>query len=346
MSNETKIGLLTIIAVSLLIWGYKFLSGKNILTSSTMLYAQYDNVDRLKTSAPVLINGFQVGRVSQIYFTDDMKKVEIELEIEKNVGIPKNTVAQIISSSVMGDKAVVLQFSGACNGANCAANGDYLTGSTKSLIASMIGSPTDLDPYVDVVKSGVTGIVDTLKATMSDPNGETNESVESVKTTITNLENATRKLDRIMSQSSGKIDGLLNNLQSITANINASNGQIKSMIANADAMTGNLNSQLQKVDLSTTMGKADTAMDNANDAISQLKGTLESTNKTMTELTDVLSKVNTGEGTLGMLVNDKDLYNDINKTVKNLDLLLEDFRVHPKRYTRILSKKEIPYDKN
>jgi len=346
MSNETKIGLLTVIAVSLLIWGFKFLQGQNMLSSSSFLYAKYENVDRLTTSEPVLINGFQVGRVSQIYFAEDMKTLEVEMEIDNGIDIPKTAIAEIVSTGMMGGKGIILQFDGACSGANCAASGDYLNGNTKSMIASMIGNPKDLNPYIDVMKNGVTGVVDTLKAQMSDPNGETNQSVDDVKVIIANLKSMTGKLDRMMSQSSGKIDALLSNMESITSNINSSNGQIKSMIANADAMTDNLNNQLKSVNLSETMGKANTAMDGANGAITDLQSTMESASETMTKLTAILDKVNNNQGTLGMLVNDKTLYNDINKSVKNLDLLLEDVRLHPKRYTRIFSKKEIRYQKD
>ena len=160
-SNETKIGLLVIIASALMIWGFKFIKGKNILNPSTLLYVQYDEIDRLATSTPVTIQGFQVGIVSDIYFktVNSKQVVEVVLDIAKNIEIPKTASANITATGIMGGKAVVLEFDRPCSGADCAKSGDSLRGIYKNVLASMV-SKDDLGGYLSEVKENVGPIVD------------------------------------------------------------------------------------------------------------------------------------------------------------------------------------------
>jgi len=108
-SHETKIGLLVIIATALAIWGFKFIKGKNILSSSTLLYVEYDEIDRLATSTPVTIQGYQVGIVADIKFKNVNNKqiVEVMLDVDSGIKIPKNATASIVATGIMGGKAVV-----------------------------------------------------------------------------------------------------------------------------------------------------------------------------------------------------------------------------------------------
>lgn len=341
LSNETKIGLLTIVAVALLIWGYKYLKGTNLLTSSTLYYVEYDNVDQLSISTPVLVNGFQVGIVSNIYMKPENQKIEVTLEITEDINIPKTTAAQIFSTGFMGGRAVNLDFGGKmCKGANCAQSGDYLQGQTKNLFSSMIGNPQDLSPYMDEVRMNVGGIVDSIKNRVVGPDGETNESVEDVKTILANVKRLTISLDRMMASSTTKIDGLLDDAQVITNNLKSNNSRINSFITNVDELTGKLNS----ADITGTVDKASTAMDGASDAIKGLETTLASADEAVKDLSVLLKKVNSTEGTMGMLLNDKKLYEDLDRTLTNMDFLLQDLRLHPERYRRILSKKKMPYE--
>lgn len=339
-SNETKIGLLIIIAGALMIWGYKFIKGKNILNSSNLLYVEYEEVDRLATSTPVTIQGFQVGIVSQIYFKviDGKQMVEVVLDIDKGIKIPKDAIAHIVSTGIMGGKAIVLDFARPCEGANCAQSGDRLRGNFKSVLASMM-SPDDLNGYMSEVKNNVGPIVDSLKSRFTS-DGEGQQTMADVQEIISNLKSATGSLDKLMRNSSSKIDGLLANMESITGTINSSQTDIKGIISNANSFSAKMNA----LDLDKTMSKANNALDATPELMDKLKGTLAEADKAAQELTILMQKMNNGEGSVGKLMNDDQLFTDIEKVMQNLDLLLEDFRLHPERYRRILSKKKIPYE--
>jgi len=339
-SNETKIGLLVIIASALMIWGYKFVKGKNILSSSTYLYVQYDEVDMLATSTPVTIQGFQVGIVSQIGFKTEngSQHVEVELDIQKGVKIPKTATASIVSTGLMGGKALVIDFDKPCQGDSCAKNGDFLKGKFKSVLASMM-STEDLGGYMTEMQRGVGPIVDSLKTKLTGSE-EGQQSMQDVQVIIANLKSVTGSLDVLMRKSSGKIDGLLANLESITNTINASQSDIKGIISNANAFSSKMNN----LELDKTLEKANKAIDSTPELMDKLKGTLAEADKAAQELSSLMTKMNTGDGTLGKLMNQDDLYNNLEKAVKNMDLLMEDIRLHPERYRRILSKKKIPYE--
>jgi phospholipid/cholesterol/gamma-HCH transport system substrate-binding protein len=338
-SNETKIGLLVIIASALMIWGYKFVKGKNILGSSTYLYVQYDEIDQLATSTPVTIQGFQVGIVSHIEFknVNDKQVVEVELDIQKGIKIPKTATASIVSTGLMGGKAVVIEFDKPCEGDRCAKSGDMLEGRFKSVLASMM-STDDLGNYMDEVQLGVGPIVDSLKNKIGG-SAEGQQSMQDIQVIIANLKSVTGSLDVLMRKSSGKIDGLLGNLESITNTINASQSDIKGIISNASAFSTKINN----LELDKTLEKANKAIDSTPALMDKLQGTLAEADKAAQELSSLMIKMNSGDGTLGKLMNQDDLYNNLEKAVRNMDLLMEDIRLHPERYRRILSKKKMPY---
>ena len=115
MSNETKVGILAVIAIAILFWGYKFLKGQNILTNSNILYVEYENAEMLATSAPVVISGFQVGVVANMYLKpENMRTIVVELDIDRGVKVPKNAIAEIMSFDITGSKGVNLQFDRPC----------------------------------------------------------------------------------------------------------------------------------------------------------------------------------------------------------------------------------------
>ena len=344
-SNETKIGLLTIVAISLLVWGYKYVKGKNMLKQSNYLYVQYDNVDLLSTSTPVVIQGLQVGIVYDIYFKNDANNkqiVEVILDIQEGINIPKNAFANIVATGLMGGKAVNIEFSNPCNPSqgDCAKNGDYLRGLKKGLVSSILGDGSDMQDYMTVVKENMGDIVDTLKNSIGGEGGES-KMMSDVDEILNNLKSATSKLDRLLNNSSGKIEGLLNNMESITSNINASNSQIKGILQNAETFTA----ELDRMDLDKTVGKANVAIDGASAVMGNLTTTLSNADVAAKELSDLLAKVGGTEGTLGKLINDPAMHNKLEETLLHVNALMQDIRLHPERYRRILSKKTADYQK-
>jgi phospholipid/cholesterol/gamma-HCH transport system substrate-binding protein len=332
IAKEFKIGIFAIITIAIFIFGFNYLKGKNILDRNNLFLIEYDNVDQLQNSSPVLVNGFHVGMVKSIYLKpSDYTKIVVEIEVLKEVKLPKTTLAEIFSTGMMGGKAINLKFNGLCSGEDCAKSGDYFTGTTKGLLASMM-TVDQLEDYTNVLRTGVTQLLDTLSANLKNKDNEVGNSLRDLQASLQNLRSTTSTLDKLMSGSKNDIALTLDNLETISSVIRANTDQIKSIIANAEAFSG----QLKSVDLPGTA--AETKI-----AITHLKTTLTTADKALRDIGTITEKIKNSEGSLGMLVNDKSLVQNLESTARNLDLLLQDLRLNPKRYTRILSKRQIPY---
>ncbi len=332
MKKEVRIGLLGIAALLLFYFGMKFLQGKDITNSSNYFYVEYDNIDRLQVSAPVHFRGMQVGAVNQIRMKEDLSKIVVTITVEKRISVPKNTIVEIISTGITGGREVNLAMSGSCQQGECAANGDYLKGITKGLLGSL-ASVDNVKEYTDKLNEGLSETLDSLSAKLKNDK-ELSEAMSDLKSTITNLKSTTQRLDGLMRRSSGSIEHMLKNLDNITEGINAKNDKIAVMLDNAAAFMEKLNA----ADIKGIAGET-------KEAVAMLKTTLKSADETIAGLSGLISNINTGKGSLGKLLNEDDFYYKLKNATTNLDLLLEDIRVHPKRYTRILSRKEIPYKK-
>lgn len=343
MSNESRIGLMAVIVFAIAIWGYKFLQGKNLLSTSTALYIEYDDVTELPKSAPVLKNGFQVGVVSDIYLKpDNPEKIIVAIDIDNAVKVPKNTRAVLLSLGVMSGRGIELEFSQPCSGADCAQSGDYLQGVTKGLLGSMV-DPSEVPAYMDQLNEGIQNILDTLKEEMNEPGSRDSgigKIAKDMEITMANLKMMTGQINGLLAANSKSLNRMLTNMASITGNLADNNEQITTLMANASKFSG----QLAESDIKGTVQTANGTLEETQKMVTDLKATLATLDQTFTQANTLLTKINAGEGTLGLLVKDEALYNNLNKTSREMELLLQDVRLHPKRYTRILSKKEKPYE--
>lgn len=330
LSNETKIGILSIVAIALGIWGFKFLKGINMLTPARTYFVRYDRVDQLLPSAPVTISGFQVGTVKRMYIDpDDDRSIIAELNINRGVDIPKKAVANIISVSIMGGKAVSLDFDQPCTGDDCAQNGAWLTGKSKNFLQSMIGSPEALDPYTEKLKTGLTSVYDSI-ADPNDPKGFGRTLVK-LDQTLLNMVQMTNKLNKMLDASSSGIARTTNNVAGITQGLNDNQKYLISTLANLDSITN----QLKNAGLSSM---ARTAMDSVTMSLSSLRRTLSAAEGSLHQVDSLAQKLNNGDGVASKLLTDPELYENIVRTSRHLQLLMQDLRLNPKRYTTVKLK--------
>lgn len=341
MSREIKLGILTLVTIAVCIWGYKFLLGKNIFGSSNTFFIEYDNIDQLAVSDPVTISGYQVGTVQSISLKpEDLRTVLVSIDVKSNIKLPQNTVAELRSDGVMGGKSIVLNYTGICD-SDCLTDGSFLQGAQFGLIQSMV-SPKEIGDYVEVIRDGVTGVVDSLNNQLGpEGSGEVAETARSFAQTIKNLEEATAQMSYLFRASSSKLVSLVDNLDAVTGEIRQNSTQISSMINDLSAIT----EQLRSAGLDSTVLLANDAIASSGAAIAQMDATLQKAESSFASLQNMLDGINQGEGTLGSLAQDKELYTNLSNATKELELLLEDFRMHPKRYIRgIFGKKRIPYE--
>lgn len=342
MSNELKIGLLAAIGIALTIWGLQFMKGKNILNASNKYYVKYADVDQLTASASVLIRGLKVGTVSSVALDDDMQSVIATLDLDKSIRIPKNTEALVINLSLMGGKGIDLKFGEPCSGADCASNGDFLNGRVEGMLESMI-DPDQMDEMIDKVKTGIGSIARAVgdSLTSEDADSQIAASVKDLTTILSNLASITSTLERSMNNYDRKLIGIFNNLQSITSELSKSSPQIGIALGNMTEIT----QDLKEAKLGESLAKTGDLIDQATSTMTSLDGAVASANTAFNNLGKLMEELQNGKGTMGKLLKDEAMYDQILIMTRNLELFLQDFRLNPKRYIEvsIFHKKQKEY---
>ena len=308
ISNETKVGTIAVVAVTLLILGFNFLKGKKLFSSSKDVIARFENVQGLTNSNPVMVNGLQVGTVYSLSPSKDMREILVTLNITSDINIPSNSIA-VIKPSLLGITSLDINLGNAQT---------YLK--HKDTISTMANAGTldnilkKVDPVLFEVTNAVSSLDSFLKNMNSivDPRAKNNigSALDNLNKITTSLTLSAASLEILLNTQTGTMAKTLNNLSSVTGNLASNNDKITGVITNLDKTATNL-SQLD------------------------LKGTLDSLNGTISNLKLLVGKLNSNDGTIGLLLNDPNLYKNLASTANKLNLLIDDVRVNPKRYVNI-----------
>jgi phospholipid/cholesterol/gamma-HCH transport system substrate-binding protein len=317
LTREIKIGVIFIAILAVCYWGVNFLKGNDIFTSTRKIYAIYPKVNGLMRSNPVTINGLNVGKISKISFTNDTSRyLIVEMSITHNVPIPKNSIAQIYSSDLLGSKAVEILLG---KSSVYLKNGDTLHAETKGSIEDEVSRQV---LPLKAKAENLMGSFDTLISVLNEVmNEQTRDnlirSFASVKNTIQNLELTTSSLDTLINNQKGRMSEIIINVESITHNIKNNNQQITSAIHNVSALTDTL-------------------------AAANLSKTILTTQRALQNFEQITDKINKGKGSLGLLINNDSLYHQLEGSSRNLKLLLQDIKAHPSKYINVsvFGKKE------
>jgi phospholipid/cholesterol/gamma-HCH transport system substrate-binding protein len=336
MSNEVKIALLAITAIALSFWGIQFIKGKNILTRSNLYYVEYDDALSLQTSSVVVIQGVNVGFVSEVKLQKGAEKILVTLDLDKDLEIPKGTRAEIFANGFMGTKSVRLKFPPVEERQGMLESGAYLIPGSVGFLGANIPQE-ELKQYMLIIQQGIKGAMDSINHSLgsSDPNSPIKKSLKNLELTLSNLQSATSSADRMLSTSSGDINGSLRNLNDITKSLAASKAKISSIIDNADKFSGQLNT----MDLKKTMSEVD-------QTLAGLKTTLTKADQALGAVEGMMTEVKSGKGSLGKLLSSDSLYNNIDRLSASADSLASDIQKRPYRYIPLKGRKRVVrYDK-
>ncbi|MEJ7693403.1 MlaD family protein [Daejeonella sp.] len=301
ITNETKVGVLAAVSIAILIIGYSFLKGNDVFSSENEFYARYDRVDGLAISKPVLVNGYQIGRVSDLTLQPN-GQILAQFKIDPEYAIPKNTIAKLESTDLLGGKAIVFELG---TGSDFAEDGDTLNANIQMNLTDQI---EPIQKKAEQIIARMDSVLTSINATLS-PEFQRNfdRSFASIARTLETMERTTKTVDGLVTSQSVKIAGIMSNLESITGNFKNNNAKITNIMSNFEK-------------LSDDVAKANFAQ------------TIAEANKAVADLQVIVNKVNTGQGTLGQLINDEKMYNNLNNAAANLDKLMIDLKANPKRY--------------
>ena len=308
ITNETKVGAITVISVALLILGFNFLKGKKLWSKDTMITGKYGNVQGLQNSNPVVINGLQVGTVYKITTEKDMREILVDLNITKDINIPKNSIA-IIKSNPIGTTSVEIKLGDAVE--NLKNKDIILTETSGGLFDNVLKK---VDPVLYEVRKAVASI-DTLLGnfnTILDPRAKGNISqvLANLNQVTASMVTSTASLNGLLNAQTGTLAKSLNNVSSITENFAKNNEKINSVMTNIDKTTTKF-------------------------AALNFNKTLDTLDRAVNELKNIMGKFDNNNGTLGKLLNDPTMYKNLASSGNKLNLLLDDIRINPKRYISI-----------
>jgi phospholipid/cholesterol/gamma-HCH transport system substrate-binding protein len=301
ISNETKIGALTAVSITILILGYSFLKGNDVFSGSNKFYAVYRSVEGLTVSKPVLVNGFQIGRVSKMELHPD-GRTTVEFKIDPKYEIPANTLAKLESTDLLGGKAIVFQLG---NSRELAQDKDTLRADIQGSLAESL---QPIQRKAEVLMSKIDSALGAINNIMN-PTLQKNidRSFASIANSLQTLEGTTKKVDALVGAQSSHIDAIMNNAETVSGNLKTSTSHFNGIATNFEKFSADLSN-------------------------SNIKQTLDNTNKAVDNLQQTLSKVNSTDGSLGLLINDKKMYNNLNDASNNLNNLFIDIKAHPSRY--------------
>lgn len=310
LSKFVKLGILIVVSLTILIWGLSYLKGNDIFKKNSHYHVVYERVDGLLESNKVIMNGYQIGQVEKIQFAPDKSgRLIVSLMIDSDFRIPVNSVAQIISSDIMGTRAVRLVLS----------TEDELYQSNDTIPGAIEG---DLKEQVSMqvlpIKNKAEQLLSTLDSAITvltvifneDARQDLSESFANINKTIENIELTTNDVQEIVATGKGSIQRTIVNIDELTTTLKNNAGDLETMIKNFASFSDTL----------------------ANFSLSPIVTNISDASQ---EILAMLEKMNSTESTAGLLLNDDELYLSIASLSNNLSFLINDIQANPKRYVQL-----------
>jgi phospholipid/cholesterol/gamma-HCH transport system substrate-binding protein len=293
VTREVKVGLLALVAGAVLYIGFNFLKGVEFFSPVKRYYIIYSNIDGLSSSNPVIMNGLNVGRVNSIQLlTNRNYKILVGIDVDDELVLGDSTIAILSNSDLLGGKEILLKLG---KGSNIKKNGDTLTGiADKNLTQALAERAMP-------ILSNLDSTVLKMNRVFGDELGN------SIQKTLHNFEVASNDLRMTVSVNKQNINTITSNLADLSASLKETQSSLKPLMAHMNQFADSLN------DL-------------------ELKRVVNNANIAMKNLSQITAKINSGDGTMGALLNDKAAYDNMNKSMKDLDALLMDLKANPKRY--------------
>jgi phospholipid/cholesterol/gamma-HCH transport system substrate-binding protein len=309
VKKEVKIGLVVIIAIGLLVVGLNYLKGVNIFKQPTIYYGVYEKINGLEESNPVIINGYKIGQVKNIEIINDGSgRLLVTMMVDKEVAIPRDSKALLKSGDLLGSMQVHFILG---NSSEMAQTGDTLTPDIEGDLVEEVNA--QLKPIKVKAESLISSVDSVIRVIEVILNAESQqnliESFKGINNAIASLERTSFRVDTLVAEQRERISSIFRNIDNLSGTLSENSEELDRIIKNFSQ-------------ISDTLAQADIA------------STVVNANAALAEIQKITEKIERGEGSLGMLINNPDLYKKLESASNNLDLLVEDIRVNPNRYVQ------------
>lgn len=300
--KNVLIGLTVVVSICILYWGIEYLKGINLLKPANFYYAKFEKVNGLTVASPVTVNGFKVGQVREITYDYDTNQISVELSFEKGLKIPDGSTITF-SNELLGAAALQLNLGASKTYMEV---GSVIPTQMQGGLMDKVGN--DMMPVLVSILPKVDSIVGSVNQILANP--AIAASVTRCDAITRELAASSAQLTELMTSLNKAIPGMVHNANGVLANANALTGDLRTTTGNLNTITGNL----KELPLDTTLNRI---------------------NATLANVQRLTAKLNNENSSLGMLLNDKKLYQNATSTVASLDSLLQDVKKHPKKYVTI-----------
>lgn len=310
IKREIKIGALIIGALFIFIWGINFLRGTDIFTKQITFYVIYEETTGLVESNAVTISGVQVGHIDKIFLhPDGSGDVVVKCTAEEKINIPDNSVARLYSASLVGTREITLKLG---DSPISIETGDTLQSQIKPPIQEELSQ--QIIPLRDKAES-ILSRADTILEGISHFTKDVNrqkltKSIEDMQKSMASIRQLTHVADTTFVANSEKLASIIHNVESLSTNLKNNNESITHILQNIESITDTVTS-------------------------AEIAQTVDNANKSLDKFNRIMEKIDQGQGSIGLLVNDDSLYLNLSRSSQELELLLEDIRENPGKYINV-----------
>ena len=299
-SKSIKVGIISLVTIFLIYFGMNFLKGVNVLSEGKILYAYYEDVAGLTEGNAITVKGYKIGTITKIEFDNEREnQLRVHLNIQNDIGIPKNSIAKIVSLDLMGTKGISLVLG---DSPEFVSTSDELLSSIESSLqdevnAQILPLKMKTEELIGSIDSVMTVITSVLN---KDARESLSKSLISLDQTFSTLSETMTLVDNMVNENKENVNVTLTNFASISENLNHSNEEIKNILSNFSSISDSL----VKADVLTTLNKID----------------------------KIINSINNEEGSLGKLVKNKTIYENLEAVTSELEELIKDMKLNPERY--------------
>lgn len=295
ITKEVKIGAMAVVAILLFIFGFNFMKGQNILDSSKEVYAVYDDVEGLPGTADVILNGLKIGKVTKSEFLNEQGQILVTMRIKSEFEFSNRSTAQIYSDGLIGGKIMKILPEYA---GETIKNGDTLNSAIEEgIMANVISRLVPLREKLEGALGGIDTLVQGLNNVLDEPGQkDLKESIASLNETMDNLNSSSAQIDGLLSRNANKLDNTIANFDKTSENLST------------------FSDSLAMIEVQPMINKVNVILDDFNEVSDNLKN---------------------GKGTAGKLLNDDKLYDNLDRASKQMEELIQDIKLNPKRYVSL-----------
>lgn len=298
MRKEVIVGAFVLLAAIMFVVGMNYMKGSKLLGNSLTLYTTYSNVQGIVRGNPVIINGYRAGRVMDMQLSPT--EVKVTLELDDNIGIPNDSEARIVSMDALGSKAIQIVFG---KSGTMLADESTIRGTTEAGMMDKISALAQDEKLLSRIDSITLNLANVLAGA--------NAAVMSVN-------------------EKNRIQAILGSLQAVSGEIAVVTGDLKKVSGSTAAITGNI--AAKNAEIAAIVSNAKRTTDSVAVATAQLGPVLTDAKASVASLQQTLSVLQTDQSSVGKILYRPDLYTRIDSIATSVDQLLDDMKLHPKRY--------------